>query len=65
MPDRYGEHLEIENRTAEIHANAVTVKCRYCLADIGQPCINQTLPTKPHTRIPHTARVNDSQEVPF
>lgn len=69
MPDRYGdtEHnqLGLDTATAELRAIAATIRCRYCGADIGQPCINRTLDHHPATRIPHTARLNDAQETPF
>jgi hypothetical protein len=72
MPDRYGQDAEdyhdgdpVTARDLELHAIAETVPCRYCGAQPGQPCRNQTLPTKPPTRIPHTARTNDAVEVPF
>lgn len=61
MPDRYGNPDEPEG----LHALAFTIGCRYCNAQPGQRCINQTLPKHPPTRIPHTIRVNDAEEVPF
>ena len=54
-----------ETRTQELRAIAATIPCRYCGADIGQPCINRTLDHQPATRIPHTARLADAQETPF
>ena len=65
MPDRYGEQAELDTATAELHAVALTVACRYCHSIIGQPCVNRTLDDKPHTRIPHPQRMNDAEEIPF
>lgn len=65
MPDRYGEQVELETETAAMHAIALTIGCRYCNAQPGQPCINSTLKTKPPTKIPHPMRINDAEETPF
>ena len=48
-----------------LNQQAATVPCTHCNQPIGQPCINTSLPDKPHTRIPHTARLLDAQENPF
>lgn len=48
-----------------MHAIALTIGCRYCNAQPGQPCINSTLETKPPTKIPHPMRINDAEETPF
>lgn len=64
MPDRYGNPDEPEPDD-ELTALALTIGCRYCNAQPGQRCTNQTLPTQPPTRIPHISRVTDAEEVPF
>jgi len=65
MPDRYGEQAELGIETVAIHANALTIGCRYCNAQPGHPCINSMLKSKPPTKIPHPMRINDAEETPF
>jgi len=71
MRDRYGETIEPADEPldprlrAQLHAEALTVGCRYCNAAPGSPCVNLALEDRPPTRIPHTARTNDAVEVPF
>lgn len=69
MPDRYGDTNPDEPIPGlidpELNAIALTVGCRWCHAIAGQPCINNNLPTKPPTRIPHTVRLTDAEEIPF
>ena len=69
MPDRYGEHPDTDPQLplddAELQTIALTVPCPYCHADRGQPCINQTIPERTPTRIPHIQRSRHAQEVPF
>ena len=56
LPPRYLEQL---------HANAQTIVCRYCHAEIGKPCVNRSLDVATPTKVPHARRITDSQEVPF
>lgn len=71
MPDRYGEPIEPADQPiqpglrSELHAIALTVPCRYCHAPAGKPCTNQALEDRPPTRIPHTPRITDAEEIPF
>jgi hypothetical protein len=65
MPDRYGEPIELSIETAAMHATALTIGCRYCGSEPGQPCTNSTLKSKPPTKIPHPMRINDAEETPF
>lgn len=49
----------------DLHATAVTIRCTYCGAGIGELCVNKTTDGGLTTRIPHPRRLADSQAVPF
>lgn len=55
----------MRDTTADLHATAVTVPCRYCGAAVGEKCVNKTTDPVTVSFIPHAQRLRDSQEVPF
>ena len=49
----------------DLHAAAVTIRCSYCGADIGELCVNKTTDENLSCRVPHTVRLRQSEQVPF
>lgn len=49
----------------DLYAQAVTVPCKHCGAPIGELCVNPSLDDRPTTRIPHTSRTLQAEEIPF
>jgi hypothetical protein len=49
----------------DLHAAAVTIRCTYCGAGIGELCVNRRSPEQTTCRVPHAHRLRDSTEVPF
>lgn len=49
----------------DLHATAVTIRCTYCGAGIGELCVNKTTDENLSCRVPHTVRLRQSTEVPF